>query len=230
MSIATSGFLDPIKSSNFFGSLKIIRHATATPITNILLNLGLLNRCDQLKKFPVNYQLYLNRALLAAQYLKTIMQQSQLNLASVNSFLIKATILELIAICKNPNRQGRLISFINIDAQLSLSGNKLYFQEALICLLNNAFEAYKGNEPNQLVILYISKFKNNLQIKICDSGQGFLSLMDSGSVKLQDSRIVKGTGLNFVKQVMEKHFQGKIKITSKAKKGTTVYCSLPLSK
>jgi len=219
-----------IESQNFFSSLEIIRHSTATPITNILINLGLLNQGSQLKKLPVNYQLYLDRALLATKYLKTIMKQSQLSLTSIHSFLIKTALRELIAICKNPSRPGHLISFINIDARLKLKGNKLYFQEALICLLNNAFEAYQGDEPNQLVILYVSQLKNRLQIKICDYGRGFLSLMDSGSIKLQDSRAVKGTGLNFVKQVMKEHLQGEVKIISKAKRGTTVHCSLPLSK
>ncbi len=215
---------------NFFSSLKILHHSVNTPLTNILLNLQLLAR-DAAFQQKSNNQLYLYRAILSTEYIKKIMQQFHQPYSLQKTFCPKQALREVIEICVKPMVEGQLIPFLRIPEQLKLCGNQLYFQEAMICLLNNAFQAYSKNSANKLVVLSCRKNESLLTIKITDGGSGFLCLKDHSSSKAEFSKIKKvGTGLPFAQQVIEQHFQGKLKIETYPQRGSTIHCSFPLIK
>jgi K+-sensing histidine kinase KdpD len=215
---------------NFFSSLKILHHSINTPLTNILLNLQLLAK-DTTFQQKSNNQLYLYRAILSAKYIKNIMQQSYQQQSLQKTFCPKQALREVIEICIKPMVEGQLISFLRIPEQLELCGNQLYFQEAMICLLNNAFQAYNKNSANKLVVLSCHKNKKFLTIKIADGGSGFLCLKDHAASKTKINKVRKlGTGLPFAQQVIEQHFQGKLEIETYPQRGSTIHCSFPLTK
>lgn len=218
--------------NNFFSSVKVLQHSLNTPLSSLLTNLELLAQDSQLNFKQLNSHLYLKRCVLSAQYLKEIITQAdQLETTLVNSFYIKEAIQEVIEISKNPKRQGLLLPFLQLEAKTKLAGNKVYFQEMLICLLNNAFQAYAEHAPNKLVLLFANKNQDNLQLKVVDAGQGFLCLKDSGTAQIPGEPILpKGTGLNFIEQVIAHHFHGQILVKSAPQQGTSVHCSLPLFK
>jgi len=224
----------PTVHQNFFSSLKILNHAANTPITNILINLDLLTQDPNLDHLSSNGHYYLQKALLSCKYLKKLMQQSSTkNLVSNHPFKIKNAITEVTQVCKKPTTNVQLIKYLQLSGNEQLIGNKLYFQETLICLLNNAFAAYKNiSQPNQLVVLTASIENNRLEMKVVDSARGFLQLNDSSSLKNKLSITdipITGTGLEFAQKAIVNHFKGKILISTKLYKGTTVHCSLPLS-
>ncbi len=217
-------------SENFFSSLKILEHSTATPITTILINLQLLAEDNAFHQSKSNCCHYLQRALLSANYLKEIMQHCSRPVQH-KTFKVKSTLREVINICQKPNLQGQLISFLKIPGRLSLRGSRLYFQEAVICLLNNAFQAYPQHAANKLVVLFCQEKQNKLEISITDGGQGFLCLRDHINRKPKLEKIPqKGTGLSFVQSVVEDHFQGELQINSYPNRGSTIQCLLPVSK
>jgi len=214
----------------FFSSLKVLKHATATPITNLLINLELLCKDKQLKQLSSNSRLYLEKAIVSTNYLKSIMKQCSNQQASANlPFRIKDSIYEVINICKKPKTEAQLISYIQLSENECLSGNKLYFQEAIICLLNNAFQAYSKNHANKLVVLFASKIDSCLEIKIVDGATGFLELNDCEIKNNNKSNTFTscGVGLEFVRKVVVEHFGGKFQISSKHNRGSTVQCFFP---
>ena len=218
---------------SFFSSIKILRHAAATPITNLLINLELLFQDPTLTQSQSNCSHYLKQAYLSAKYLQNIMNQCNQSTNSTQQFMIKDTLLELIELCKKPKLQGHLVHFLQLSGVEKLQGNKLYFQEAIICLLNNAFQAYSEYTANKLVVLFCRIENNLLKIKVVDGATGLLQLNDIGSQSTHLESVdvpKKGTGLQFVEQVITNHFQGKVKITTTLNKGTTVHCSLPIFK
>lgn len=219
-------------NENFFSSLTVLKHSLSTPITNLLVNLELIRQDPYLKKLKPNSDLYLQRSLISAKYLQQIMSQCDLHeKLSQPKFVVKDSLYELVEICKNPKQQALLVPFIQLNGNEKLSGNKLYFQEMIICLLNNAFQAYEEFTANKLVMLFVKTEEHKLIIKVTDKGKGFLCLKDSGREKVNSQKIKpKGTGLSFIEQVIVDHFSGKILIKSQPGKGTTIHCSLPLSK
>lgn len=217
-------------AGNFFSSLKILEHSTATPITTILINLELLSQDNTFTQTKSNCGHYLNRALLSAKYLKKVMKQCSQPIQS-HTFQVKSALNEVVNICQRPAKQGQLISFIKIADNLSLTGSQLYFQEAVICLLNNAFQAYQQHAANKLVVLHCQTNQKQLEIKVTDGGQGFLCLQDQGSQPASIEKVPqKGTGLAFVESVIQNHFQGKMNVITYPSRGSTIHCLLPISK
>ena len=89
----------------FFSSLRILRHASATPITNIIINLELLDQNIKTEYQKSNHQYYLHRALLSAKYLKNVMNQTHLR-TQQKKFLLKEAIQEVLAYAPDPIRVG----------------------------------------------------------------------------------------------------------------------------
>ena len=216
-------------------SLKLLRHSLTTPVTNLLFNLeSVLNFKDQHKS---NYQFHLQQAWLSAKYLRPLMvniDNPRLN----QSFKIKPALLEVLNLTKQPDVRGQLIQFIKISDCLCLRGNRFYFQESLICLLNNAFEAYQSSAENKLVIISCEKQQQELIIKVVDGAQGFNSPnQDQLSLfKLNDSvpswKTSKpnhlGYGLKFVHYVVTSHFKGFVKLNNYQGRGAAICCYFPL--
>ncbi len=221
------------QNNNFFSSLKVLTHAANTPVTNLLINLDLLTKDPHLQLLSSNSHYYLQKAIISSKYLKEIMSQSsENNLEISHLFNVKDAIAEVVQVCKKPTTAVQLIKYLQLSNNHQLKGNKLYFQETLICLLNNAFNAYKNNQANQLVVLTASVVGNKLELRIVDSARGFLQLNDSCThhkdLSIEEIPIT-GTGLEFAQKVIEGHFKGKIVISTKLQKGTTIHCSLPLA-
>jgi K+-sensing histidine kinase KdpD len=221
------------QSQNFFSSLKILKHSLSTPITNLLVNLELLSQDPNLSKLKNNSNLYLKRSLLSINYLREITQQCDKfnDRKKFCKFNVHHSLREVIEICKNPREKGVIVPFLQLNGSEQLRGNKLYFQEAIICLLNNAFQSYKTHAPNKLVMLFANKTAKLLEIKVTDAGRGFLKLKDSGKKLVNIKNInSQGNGLRFTQEVIKNHFQGIFTIESQPLRGTTVSCSFPLLK
>lgn len=181
-----------------------------------------------------NCQHYVRQAFLSAKYLKGLMHQCNSESQINHKFKIKETLLELVEICKKPNLKGHLVHYLQLNGNETIEGNKLYFQEAIICLLNNAFQAYQEHAANKLVVVIANVQQSTLEIKVVDGATGLLELNDShltqAEIQSPISLANMGTGLRFAENVISNHFSGSIKIESKLRKGTTVHCTFPLSK
>lgn len=211
-----------------FSNLTVLKHALATPLTNILLNLEVIFADRHFNRMKPNCQHYLSSAWLSAKYIKRIMDNTT-HLSQ--QFYVAEAIKEVLAIYPPKKSNCHLIPFIKIDDQCRLNGSRIYFQEIVICLLNNAFEAYQPNSSNRLVILTVEKIDEKMCLRVVDGGRGFESLAESNGLYLSDSnKDSGGTGLVFAQKALKQYFQGKMKIKTFHKRGSSVACFFPLSK
>lgn len=203
------------------------RHAAATPLSSLVINLELAQAHRHIAQTS-----YVQQALYSAYRLKELFQKPQL-LNSKKTFFIKPFLKEALRLAKHNSPQVIINSHLNFPHQTKLHGSRFYFQEAIICTLKNAIESYSSLGPGQnRVILIVGKItRNHLSLSFTDGGQGMnwleKSLMFADGYSIKSSGT--GTGLTWVKNVIEQHFAGKINVKSKKNQGTTMTWILPLT-
>lgn len=206
-------------------------HALSTPVTNILLNTQLAIDLCQQKRDPSNLSYYLEQSLLAGKYLQGVIKNNDANYTS-NQFSIHTALMTVINLCQYARRQCQIIKYFAFDKNLQIIGNQFNFQEALICLLNNAVESYQHLNPNKVIILTASHRESNFYLSITDGGVGMNWLQQKVATLPGISYKNKhtGVGLGFAKKVFCKDMGGQLKILSKTNRGTTISVSLPMTK
>lgn len=215
--------------THLFSTAPIIKHTLATPLTNIITNSELAVENLQLKT-SYSPETELQKVILNAQYMKSVIMLRETKQQYIFSPL--KAIQEIIKINHSSKLKKGLVTRVAIPIKKHLTGNKLLFQEMIVCLLNNAYESYKRKTTHKMVFFSATDHKKNCKITIVDAGKGMnwweknLSTYPFQSLKKKHS----GLGLYFVKQTLEKDFNGKLSIRSQKNKGTTISLSLPFYK
>jgi len=215
--------------TKLFSTTPIIKHSLATPLTNIIFNseLAIENLNQQHSYCPKSE---INNVILNAQYIKSLLFLGEKNKSYL--FSPEKAIFELIKMNEGTQLKKGLVSRISLPFKKYLSGNKLLFQEVLVCLINNAFESYQKATRHKMVFLSAISQSRNCLISVVDAGTGMnwwevnLAQLPFNSQKKKHS----GLGLFFVKQTIEKEFQGKLKISSTKNKGTKIELTIPFYK
>lgn len=214
--------------ANLFLTLQVVRHSCQTPITNLITNLEIINSqltTHQQRCFPA-----LIRAKLSASYLQEIMAQTYFTQLASQKFKVNLALNELLNLIPQPENSFQLIPLINLPTTLTLAGNKLSFQETIICLINNAFEAYPPQSTIRLVVLSARLVQSSLIIKVMDGARGFnnLILADHG-YQAKSTKLNGGQGLTFAQQIVSNHFHGQLKIKNLSPRGSLVIIKIPLA-
>lgn len=204
---------------------KAFHHAASTPLSSLLINLELAQEHQKLSQSP-----YVKQALNSAYRLKDLFELPSQSKSRI--FLVKYFLQESIRLINQLYPQVIIKHHLNFPQATRLKGNRFYFQEAVICTLKNAIEAYQGIDirEKQLVLVSGQITKSKLKISFVDGGRGMnwlektLMFADGLSFKHNGA----GVGLTWVKRVVENHFLGEIKVISKKNHGTTMIWSLPL--
>ncbi len=204
-------------------------HAVESPLTSISLNLELA-----LANLPTNPTLTKRNISHALGNLKHLHNLFQLLQTETNrkqkAFIALSALQEVLYRYHQPQRQRLVSSALQIDADTQIKGNIFYFQEALACLINNAFEAYPHRRNNKHVLVAAYTSKNRLIIYLGDVAEGMhwfyrqVAFIKGFSSKKQGT----GLGLAFAKQVIEKHMKGELTLASFPQTGTIFVVSLPL--
>lgn len=120
----------------------------------------------------------------------------------------------------------------NIQGEFQIDGNKAYLKRLLANLIKNAIDY---NKPQGKVVLSLQKKKQQIELKIADTGIGIskndLEHIFDRFYKADQARVKQssgaGLGLSIVKEIVKSH-QGRIDIKSKLNKGTEVIVIMPL--
>lgn len=229
--------VDPIMRVNklFFHSTKnqdlvrlennfVFRHACLTPLTILSCSLDNLKSQKNKKVKEENIE----NAKQAVKHLTQLISSITDVKNKIDSFEIGIAITEVLQLFKNKNNCE--IFYTNyLPKKLKLSGSKLFFQEIIICLLNNAYEAYKDKKHSH-ISLSVRIIKGQVFIGIVDFAKG----MTNFAQKLALVRGISykehglGLGLFFVKQTVENEFKGTFKIISGYGVGTHVQITFPI--
>jgi K+-sensing histidine kinase KdpD len=204
--------------------LAVFRHALSTPLTSIQLNLELA----AVAEMPYR-RTHLVRAQRAAQHLQQLcdgLPSPDQNCSKL--FPINQTVQESLDVVQRPWLNFTFRS--SLPRKMRLQGSKWLFQEAMICLLNNAAAAYSGKTETGLKTVRIQCHQQNqrLQLSVSDGGCGMNWLHKWRALHWSYSTRKSGVGLGFVQTVIKTHFKGNLKIISQPHKGTTILCQLPL--
>ena len=203
------------------------RHAAATPLSSLVINLELAQEHRHIAKTT-----YVQQALHSAYRLKELFKKPQL-LNSKKSFFIKPFLKESLRLVKYNFPEVVINTSLNFPHQTKIRGSRFYFQEAVICTLKNAIESYAGLSPgeNRIILVVGKTTQSYLKLSFTDGGRGMnwleKSLMFADGYSNRSSG--SGIGLTWVKNVIEQHFAGEIKVKSRKHQGTTMTWLLPLN-
>jgi C4-dicarboxylate-specific signal transduction histidine kinase len=203
----------------------VFRHACMTPLTILSCTLDNLNNnnLDNITK-----KTNILSAKEAISHLNRIIAAVTKNEDKSQVFQVNSAINEAILLFKSKTNCN--IYYSNyLSKKIKIFGNKLYFQEIIICLLNNAYEAYADKKTIH-ISLSVRMINKQIFIGVADFAKGMtplglkLALLKGVSYK-EDGL---GLGLSFVKETIENEFGGILKIMSGYGVGTHVQVSIPI--
>ncbi|WP_075590306.1 sensor histidine kinase [Labilibacter marinus] len=227
--------------SNTKGFIDNMVHEFQTPIANIKLASNLIKKNisqDSNKEKIIKYtQLINSENQKNEDHVKDILSVAAMSLENSQASLVN--IHQLIEQCNNAYKH----SLIQLNGTLELKleakyfcimGEKEYLHHAICNIIDNAFK-YTTAEPRILIKTY--NVKNKLIVDITDNGIGipkkeFQSIFEKyyriNNGNIHDKKGF-GLGLNFVKNVVERH-KGNIKIKSHLDQGSTFSLSFKADK
>ncbi len=201
----------------------VFQHACMTPLTILSCSLEAIEDTSSKKEMQDSIE----SAKLAVSKLSEIILSTTKNATDTKSFIVFQTLNELVILFKR--KHNCTIEFSNlIEDDQELQGSKLYFQEMIICLLNNAVEAY-SNIKNAYVSLVVRKVKNTIFVHVVDYASGMSLLAQKMALIEGISYKEKGLGLGlfFSKKTVEEQFNGEMNIYSRLGLGTHIQIIIP---
>lgn len=195
-----------------------------TPLTILSCSLDAIES----EKSPLTQKDALASAKYAVRKLTDLILSTTKSTNLLEAFSVSKSLTEVVLLFKK--NHGCTVEYSNLStADTKLQGSKLYFQEMIICLLNNAIEAY-AHRKTAYVSLVVRTTKNNLHIHIVDYASGMSLLAQKMALIEGISYKEKGLGLGlfFTKQTVENQFNGHMDMYSRLGVGTQIKLTIPI--
>lgn len=137
------------------------------------------------------------------------------NPVSINSILDKAI--------NSMKQDDSVIIQKNVSTDYMILADEYHFREAVICILNNAYESFHEKDGDKIINVNIGMDDGDIYLEIIDNGCGIKSKKEIFKPLYSSKNGVTnfGIGLTYAKNIIEAH-EGIINITSKENKGTIV--------
>ena len=202
------------------------------PITNLVTLLKKIEKDDAKKEMlevlQRNAEYMKNLVIKTIEYARVNSSELPMNYKHMS---LLGMVKKIIAAKKTLIQTKKLTIYIDVDEQLMIWVDTLYFEELLTNIVDNAI--LFNNQHGTITIQATSK-KDSIEISISDTGIGIEKekqpLIFDEFYKVDESRHdfeSSGLGLTIAKKIVELH-GGTIWITSKGKdKGTTVSFTIP---
>lgn len=215
-------------------SSDIFRHACKTPLSVLLCNLEQeLETQESIAASATSAALSpstTKSSFIAAKTLSRIIRMIETSQDSSGEvFDIGDSIKQVITMLVS-QYPGAKIQFDTKPALIT--GNKILFQESLLCLVKNAIEAQKEcGQPRPLVILWQRIINDSMvRVDIIDFGPG-MDTFKSRLVKQKgytDKKGGSGIGIPFAIEAIEKKFGGSFQVSTYKGMGTRIMLSIPI--
>jgi signal transduction histidine kinase len=204
-------------------STRFFQHACANPLTSLLMDAELLSLEAAT---PSQLTEACQRLKTSTEHLRSLFTEFFVQNQNKRFEVYKA-VAEVIAFYRTHSQSSVTIISLLPD-QLFLQGSEILFKEMLVCLINNALEAYLG-EQTRYVIVLLKRVEKKLILEVIDFGIGmnpvalFFARYKGLSYKPKGS----GLGVSFCMQVVKNHFGGVLQMRSKPAHGTRVAVLIP---
>jgi signal transduction histidine kinase len=214
------------KKATLFSTAPVLAHSFSTPLTNILLNteIAVKNLSTEAKKLS---DIYLQRVLINTHYLRSLLHLTDSPLPI--AFAPKNALQELLMLNGDTKLKEHVVSRILAPDHFELTGNKLSFQEMVVCLLNNAYESYPSKKRHKPIFLTFGLQEKNCTLSVVDGGRGmtwFKQILCTTQLYTTKENH-SGLGLYFVKKTIEQEFGGRLILQSRLGRGTVVTLQFP---
>lgn len=199
----------------------VMVHAFSSPLNVVLSNieLALQSQTGTKKKL-------LKQAYLGAKRLDTLIKNTnKTNNCPIN---IKNSLSKIVAFVKI-KYNIKVFSHYS-HRNITLKGNVFLFEEAILCLLNNAAEAYSKSLKNKVIVVYSVIQNENIKIVVEDFGFGmnYLAAKVATLKGISYKKNGMGIGIPFARTIIEHHLKGHLEIVSSTNHGTRIIILLPL--
>lgn len=224
--------------SNELAHSVVFRHACKVPLTALLMSLSQLQQQtarggEDIKPSIESDSLQtVELSLTATKRLMTLLEELDCSVPTVRSFDVFEALQEVKALLVAQQQGCHLHFHLHLQPNCRIQGAQLHFEEALICLVTNAIEAYTEDHTAKIVVVLAYQTDSMvLRVEVLDFGVGMtdvvkqLALMPGVSSKEQG----QGVGLSFAKDVVENVFAGQLTVASQVGIGTRVRIELPLA-
>lgn len=145
-------------------------------------------------------------------------------------FFVEEALQECIEILNHLYPEALICFQRTRSKQSLLQGQKSFFRQICLCLLQQALLAYR-KEDKQYLLLTLSPEKNFLKFTITHGGRNFprwqqrffqvTDILRENSAKKSFSKI------QLAQRLIEKHFSGRLTLLSQGKRGSTFCCYFP---
>jgi signal transduction histidine kinase len=207
-------------------------HEISSPLTAALIHLDQVN--DQKSS---NVRAIKRSLKYATNYVNAARQQLRTE-SSTSTFYFHSQLNDVKRLVIPLARKANVDLTIDKAPHLKIGGDRIKFQQVLVNLIVNAIEAYPDCSQRQIssrstVRVRIIYSLTNLNIQIIDYGQGISKeqlpkLFEPFYTTKSKSGKGLGLGLVIVRQYVTQNFNGQIKVTSSATKGTCFSIKIPL--
>lgn len=206
---------------------RFFMHATSQPLTDATL---LIELALQQKEPNSNYtKAQLRQALTQLKYLQSLFHLDTQD-TTVQEFNLQRTLNEVLLRLHQPQNGKVVTPVFQLPNNPQILGNTFLFQEAVTCLINNAFESYQLDQENKYVLLTAFEKRGHAVMIIGDTGSG----IDALTQKLihfkgfSHKKSGHGLGVSYAQKIITEHLGGACKLFSYPDLGTLYMISLPL--
>lgn len=217
-----------------FGRLSAgLFHDLMTPLTAII------GTVENLKSSPEKIselELYLQKAVTNSRRMGALIASARKQTATTaidQVFAMDKELDEAIDILQYRAREASTVIRVRTKKKLSTYGNPLKFHQVAVNLISNAIDATEtATKGNRTITVELDRKGGKALFVVRDNGIGIPSelhqrVFDPFFTTKQSKGM--GLGLSTTKDIIERHFNGAIHITSIEGKGTTILVRIPLA-
>ncbi len=194
--------------------LRTFLHDIRSPLTNIGINLELLN--DKTREVPLGIEDSINSAINSFNYINVYLQSLDVSIMHSKDFFDPlGQVTFLLSNYFSEEFERRNIRFtLRSSRNIQLYGNKFNFRRTVYNILTNSIEAFEETEDkNRKIKIFLLETNKNIHLDFKDNGVGLSKVAGLQTPYRTTKYGHYGIGLEIVKKTMSE-FHGKFEISS----------------
>ncbi|MCK5061374.1 HAMP domain-containing histidine kinase [Candidatus Parcubacteria bacterium] len=187
---------------------------------------------------------YLARAINTSEQMKNFLMMARKRIAAqedIKLFSVEDEIKQVVKVLAYKARKANVCINFNPSVNIKIYGDAIKFSQVVINLVLNAADAYPdadeqiaSRNTRREVLISLDKNKSGFILNVEDWGRGIsgenVQKIFEQFFTTKDFSEGAGVGLFLVKNIVEKDFEGTIKLISNNKKGTIFSVAIPIKK